>query len=591
MKAKNLFFGALTCLAFAACSNDDEVVNNPESVWNENGEGFITLSLNLPTEPSTRANDVFDDGTEGEYKVNDAILVLFGGSTETESEFQGAYQLTMGSEVLDADNDNITSSYQITKQIAGISGTNGYALVIVNGSNIFSVTTGNGLTIGGVALPASTQFHEFADKVSDLPFYEGDNDFMMLNAPVSSVAGGTAAVAPSSSNITTLAQFSKDRIYQTEAEAKSNPAASIFVERAVAKATVSASNGNTTDNSYSYTISGWTLDNTNSFSHLIRNAVVGTEIGYSSAYFATPKNYRFVGHTQIGETSTQPAVPLYRTYWCEDVNYSSLSSYPLTAKDWSSAAFSAADGVTAEYCKENTFNVANQTLQHTTRAIIKTEFNSGSTFYTINDADAIDTDYKDNIVDFLLKNATFVAWLEENANGVQTFDANDIVLTMDPRDANGVVGLQSFAMSTESATAAKLKGGYTFLDAATVEDIVDLANEFVVVKEFTDGIAYYQVRIKHFGDDLTPWNTWETTDKPSASDSYPGASAEQNYLGRYGMVRNNWYALNVTSIKKIGTPVVPSITTDSTPDDDIDSYISVKINILSWAKRNQNVEL
>mgnify|MGYP003514598717 CR=1 FL=1 len=50
------------------------------------------------------------------------------------------------------------------------------------------------------------------------------------------------------------------------------------------------------------------------------------------------------------------------------------------------------------------------------------------------------------------------------------------------------------------------------------------------------------------------------------------------------------YAL-ATAIKKIGSPVVPDITTDNTPDDNIDAYISVKINVLSWAKRTQSTIL
>ncbi len=62
-------------------------------------------------------------------------------------------------------------------------------------------------------------------------------------------------------------------------------------------------------------------------------------------------------------------------------------------------------------------------------------------------------------------------------------------------------------------------------------------------------------------------------------------------MGRYGLVRNNWYDIQVTEIKKIGSPVVPNITTDKTPDDNIDAYISAKINVLSWAKRTQSTIL
>ena len=55
------------------------------------------------------------------------------------------------------------------------------------------------------------------------------------------------------------------------------------------------------------------------------------------------------------------------------------------------------------------------------------------------------------------------------------------------------------------------------------------------------------------------------------------------------MVRNNWYAITISKVTNLGSPVIPTPTTDD--DDKVKSYISVKINILSWAKRTQNVDL
>ena len=72
---------------------------------------------------------------------------------------------------------------------------------------------------------------------------------------------------------------------------------------------------------------------------------------------------------------------------------------------------------------------------------------------------------------------------------------------------------------------------------------------------------------------------------PEGSDNRSNA----NYLGRYGVVRNNWYELTINNVKKLGKPGIN--TPDNTPDDELDSYISVSINILSWAKRSQYVDL
>ena len=72
--------------------------------------------------------------------------------------------------------------------------------------------------------------------------------------------------------------------------------------------------------------------------------------------------------------------------------------------------------------------------------------------------------------------------------------------------------------------------------------------------------------------------------------SYSSADQDKYFLGRYGVVRNNWYNLNIQSVRKIGSPI--PVTPDDTPDDEIENYLSVKIHILSWAKRTtQSVDL
>ena len=116
---------------------------------------------------------------------------------------------------------------------------------------------------------------------------------------------------------------------------------------------------------------------------------------------------------------------------------------------------------------------------------------------------------------------------------------------------------------------------------------------------YVGGCAYYPIRIKHFGKDDTPWNTEDNapTTKPSKGESitdiYPGTdpTRSNNYLGRYGVLRNNWYDISVSKISAIGSPVVPEVSKDKTPDDDYYNYIAVRINVLSWAKRTQVEEL
>ena len=61
------------------------------------------------------------------------------------------------------------------------------------------------------------------------------------------------------------------------------------------------------------------------------------------------------------------------------------------------------------------------------------------------------------------------------------------------------------------------------------------------------------------------------------------------YLGRYGVVRNNWYNVEVSGVLNIGSPVIPD--PDDTKWDDEpepENYLDVKINVVAWQKRNQS---
>lgn len=89
----------------------------------------------------------------------------------------------------------------------------------------------------------------------------------MTNAPLCTKPGG-ATEPGADAKIKTLADVT-DNIYTTEAEAKSKPAAEIYVERAVAKVTVQnktgelVANQNNAASKISYKLYNWAVDNTN----------------------------------------------------------------------------------------------------------------------------------------------------------------------------------------------------------------------------------------------------------------------------------------------------------------------------------------
>lgn len=593
-----------------SCSSSDDLngggTGNPS--FNKDGNGFMSISVNLPTRTgnTTRAeNDKYEDGLSSEYEVKNGILALFdasGKTSEGEYTLLAAYKLDLTDSELDTDNDNITSTHSVVTQIKSTTAKDVYALVLLNDNSILTASDGK-LLQGGTADLTGKTYNEILDLTTENEMTS--TGFFMANAPVSATSGNTSAP---DGKYTTLSKVDLSKIKETKSEAINDPAVSVFVERGVAKVSLnSPASGNTTENSLKYEFNGWVLDNTTKSSYIVRNmgTGAGTYLKYSSEKFAPTLNSRFVGDTKLGATSKQPEDNLYRTYWCVDPTYDKTfdaTSHAANFKTVTSAAEVTSWLTSGKYvyCHENTFDVAHMDYSNTTRALVKVTFNDGNKFYTNNGANVIlDTDGKrdDAVMSYVLGTDINIVdlkkYLSDNqaSTGTVTWSKADFDLTWAATpDGDGILKVTDIKLSATGK--AKLKTGSP--DFTGWDTIKDQLNTNRVIRQYDNGASYYEVRIKHFaGDgasDLAPWNTWETTDKPSASLAYPG-KAEQNYLGRYGLVRNNWYDIDVTAIKKIGSPVVPDITTDNTPDDNIDAYISAKINVLSWAKRTQSTIL
>lgn len=609
MKKTLLFSVALAGLMLGSCSSSDDLngggTGNPG--FNKDGNGFMSISVNLPTRSgsTTRAeNDKYEDGLSSEYEVKNGILALFDASSKTsEGDYTllAAYKLDLTDSELDTDGDNITSTHSVVTQIKSTTATDVYALVLLNDNSILTASDGKLLQNGKKDLTGKTYNDILALTTENAMTSTG---FFMANAPVSATPGNDQEP---DGKYTTLSKVDLSKIKETKSEAINDPAVSVFVERGVAKVSLnSTASGKTSDDNLPYTFDGWVLDNTTKSSYIVRNmgTDAGTYLKYSSEKFTSTHNYRFVGDTKLGNTSKQPDVALYRTYWCVDPTYAQTFDAETHKANFNTVT-SAAE-VTSwltsgkyVYCHENTFDVDHMDYSNTTRALVKVTFNDGNKFYTNNGANAIlDTDAKRDaaVMSYVLGTDINIVdlkkYLSENqaATGTVTWENKDFDLTWAPTpDKDGILKVTKIELSATGE--AKLKAGFS---AFTGWDAIkDQLNTNRVIRQYDNGASYYEVRIKHFaGDgagDLAPWNTWETV-KPSASEAYPG-NKEQNYLGRYGLVRNNWYDIDVTAIKKIGSPVVPDITTDNTPDDNIDAYISAKINVLSWAKRTQSTIL
>lgn len=595
MKKTLLFSVALAGLMLGSCSSSDDLNgggNNTGS--NQSGSGYISLSLNLPTRSgsmSRAVNDQFDDGLADEYAVKNGTLILFEGADEANAKFAGAYTLkNLSMNLVGTTTDNITTTTKITQKInSGLAdGTkNFYAIVVLNNNGTLTVGTDASLKVNGEDFPSTK-------KISDLQTLELTTDasafkttgFLMMNAPLSSVKGGESA--PTGATISVASKIDKDHIYATEALAKANSSATIYVERALAKVDVTATSttGHLTDNaSVPYTIKGWILDNTNKKTYYLRNTSNSSDwLSFATNAVAPDKPakpYRFVGDTPM-----ESGVSLYRTYWAKDPNYSTTPTTLST--DFSTIGNEAPAGLKGlnehDYCLENTFDVPNQNQNVTTRVIVAAQLkDDGKTFYIVNDDEAnlLTSDgMKDAVKAAFLSNTDVQAWLNTLLNSGVTLDKNDLEVADITAAGNNTPTITFKSTSSSKFTSSTLP---TF--TTDIENIV----KSIKVATYASGISYYPVRIKHFGDDLTPWKKSETPKPTVSGGAYPSTNQAGNYLGRYGVLRNNWYTVNVKGIKKLGSPVVPEVTSD--PDDELAAYISVEIKVLSWAKRTQGAVL
>ncbi len=593
MKIKHLFGLAVIAAMTASCSsNEDLGTAGSGTGTNEAGVGYVAFNINLPTQSGSSsragsANDQFDAGTPNEYDVKDATLLIFEGISESSAQFKGAYTLNTAPWKDNGKTDNITTtSATIVKQIdtPASSSDHCYALVVLNKNDVFTVDeTDKTITLKGATATFSGTYKDFAESLSEENLT--NNGFYMANAPLASVAGG--ATDPAGAEINTLATLD-GKIKEKESEAKSAPA-QIYVERGVAKvtmqntsttpATVAGSTKADGTSTVDFKITSWVLDNTNKKTYLVRSTDGfddWTSLASNSTSLLAANKYRFVGSTAV-------AANLYRTYFAKDANFDQTGN---------SAAITAGDLVTStnptfvdkfgndnpQYCFENTFDAACQIDRYTTRVLIKAKLNSGETFYVFNgDQNTIYPidKVKSEIKKYFL--TEYESWIKANVT-IASGSVGEGNLDVDITDKAGDVALNSITFTNGATTTATLPTDYQ-------QKVMDRVG---TIKEYRNGESYYFVRIKHFGDDMTPWNKDETT-KPSASSIYPDAHQAGNYLGRYGVLRNNWYDIAVEGVKGLGSAVVPKVTPNT--DDELKSYIAVKINVLSWAKRSQSVEL
>lgn len=605
---KNMAWMLTATLAMAACSDSlDESSGNANDL-NTDGTGYVKIALNLPSTSgsATRANDsgndVFNDGLTTEYNVHDVILALFYGTDESNATYKWATELSNLNFVNQGTStDNITtkSNYVVSEVLKPDANEKVFALAIVNNSGYFSVSN-NTLKYDATGTNPTTEFSgglnslftnsSITDltKIASTAGNENKGNFMMTNAPIAKKASvQSTATSGWNPDITTLVELN---VYDDEPTAESATPNSIYVERVVAKVNVKV-NGNTntltigageTFAGATVEFTGWELQNTNKKTYLVRNVGSGEQAAWKTwtTYFnddqsVSSKENRFVG--------TQPDP--YRTYWGIDPNYSNIiedndisTNFNVWSKNkkpttWLTLANNAtsAGSEAVAYCAENTTTARIMQKNQLTGILLEATFKLSNTdgvdFFTCNDVNRIYT--KENMLQALTAELA-----TSSKDNVKLNENEQLAIKI---DAEG----SAITNNSELKKVFQITGGTTSPAELSDEQAEVILAKYSIINYYKDGRTYYYSSlIKHFGDEYTPAGTGV-----SELTGY----TEENHLGRYGVLRNNWYELQINSVSGPGEPEIPEIPEE--PADKEHRYINCEINVLSWAKRSQGVDL
>lgn len=576
-----------------ACADTDGLSG---SSWNADSTGYVALNICLPATGGAgmraSSDGTLTDGEKKEYAVNDATLILFAGNNEEEALFEGAYMVPARF-TTDGGTSQVTVSSRVTRKIRQVETGNVYAYVILNGIGAGVVDTEDGaatddvqhtaLTVktkdGTVTLSrqAPVTFRKFLQYVTDAT--DTRRGFLMTNAPLYNTAAGTNTVQ-------TLSLIAPERIKLTPEEAEGEAATEVYVERVMAKVSLvdgrvdskrqySVTNDAGTKTTYHVTLKNWVLDNTNRSAYLTRHATTADFKTWAGLKNVTADATRFVGATPVATTGDYQT--FVRTHWAKDVNYDK-NVHPTDMSrlsDGNEAAVNGALGAdNPQYCFENTFDVERMTVDNTTRAILAAQF--------VEDGKAAaDLYLYDNDTTTLANTANMKADITAAINAMAVVKARGTATDLIFEDVNAHLRrVKSFTIDGDSYTA-------DATDAAILKVFNTVYSNIGDINIYKDGMVYYQIRVKHFGDDLTPWNRGEA--KVTTTDTYPVVNRDANYLGRYGILRNNWYELNVATVNRLGYPAIPPLT--DKPDDLLNEYISVIVNIQPWVKKGKEIVL
>ena len=554
---KTIFSVALAAVLAAGCSSDDPVINGGNKGGGV-GDGYISLSIKAPTSSApasssmrgasraeTNNNDNFKQGTAAEYKIHDVTVLIFDDSNNLERIYSTENNTLPAVDSwtsLTGDNQNV----ETTAKTDAMKVTTGdkHVIVVMNNNGKFNFSGIRTLSdYQNMSFSINNSREDLAsNKYNKIDRFtmDGTTDgcFFMTTAPI--VKGST------------IERYATVTAQNTIEKAKATPA-KVYVERAVGKveAGIKPNAAGWTNGTYTVptgsgnagakiTILKWTLNITN-----------------NAAYVSRQVDDKWLNTTTYPVEQFVGGVEPKRIYWAQDPNYKTTSTsqlYSFTPGNESANVTTDLDA--SEYCLENTFDIAHQTQDQTTRVVFKAKyvpagFTDGEDWYTIGSTTTpLHASQAETLINSKIREIN-----HNEGSSIPNINMNDLYATVDNK------------LTTNS-----------FQSSITQEQVNKVNEAIGSIKVYKGGICYYWARVRHFNDFSESWNG---TNHTSYTESYD--------LGRYGIVRNNWYRVNINTVKNPGEPTIDVPT--NRIDDENNYYIDCDINILSWAYRSQDIDL
>lgn len=549
MKIKSLLLGMMTCVALAACTNEDLVENEGgNGVDNSTAKAYIGIKLANPQGNFSRAaEDGFEDGNANEYSISRALFVFY---TDGEKPLVG----TQYSNGIGTNPDNITDAIEANSVAVLALNTKdeefpnqlvAYLNVPESVENVLKTETLN------EAMSYVAQLNNIAD-------FASEENFIMTNS-----------VYLDGENIACAAKVERSNFAETEDAAKTNPI-KVYVERLAAKVRmtenlnieikdIDITLGSGNKNKLKLVVDGWSLNGTNKDAFLLKNIDKSWKDETLFTNWNDPTRFR--------------------SYWGMDNNYGN-GTYPNSfaeynpdnsSLDYSSWNEIAKNKKAPQYCLENTMTAEiAQNVNATTHMVIaghyvlidendnevvdapKELFKYAGTFYTRSDMIKLFAD--------AYKNKGGVWTAIENGYAEVNIESFDLKQASEAGEAQLTL--------KNTGTTYYYKEGEEYKAYENIDQIEQKAKEALgTATAFCDGLkTYFYTTIRHL-------NTTE------------------GELGYLGIVRNHIYDLNLQKIKNLGHGVYD-------PDQDIiiegdkkEYYVAATLKILSWKVVNQDVNL